>query len=77
MIKETNIDKNHIITLRQELGAQIKEKRWAANMDQKTLADTIGVHSNTIIKMEAGIFPTPIDLYIKIGVVLNFKINLV
>lgn len=75
MEKETNIDQAFVLQLRQALGANIKEKRTALNMDQSALGHAIGVTYSTISKIESGKFPTAIDTYLKIGIALNFKIE--
>lgn len=77
MKNSTNISPDFVIHCRQDLGAKIKAKRKELNMDQATLGEAVGVQATTISKIEAGKFPTQIDMYIKIGIALNFKIEFI
>jgi DNA-binding XRE family transcriptional regulator len=76
MKKETNIDQSFVKHLREVLGAKIKEARKSQGLDQKQLAEQVGLTASTIGKIEAGKFSSEIDIYIKIGIVLNFKLEL-
>lgn len=77
MNKETNIDQEYVMSLRQGLGAKIKAKRIEAKVSQEQLGEAVGVQKATISKLEAGKFPTQIDMYIKIGLILDFKIDFI
>lgn len=74
MNRETNIDQQYVVEYRKKLGAQLKEARGEKTLQE--IADAVGMTVPTISRIENGKFPSPIDLYIKIAVVLNLKISL-
>lgn len=74
MQKETNINQDYILEYRKKLGLQLKEARGDKTLQE--IADSIGVTAGTISKIENGKFPSAIDLYIKIAIVLNLKIEI-
>lgn len=74
MEKQTNIDQEYILEYRKQLGLRFKEAR--NNKTLQEISDAVGVTAGTISKIENGKFPSAIDLYIKIAIVLNLKIEI-
>ncbi len=74
MIKETNINQEYVLEYRKQLGLKIKEARGDKTIEE--ISEATGLTPETITKIENGKFSSPIDLYIKIAVVLNLKISL-
>lgn len=76
MEKKTNISQDYVEAKRLKLGQTIKVTRETQGLTTKDLSDQIGVKENTVKKIEAGKFSTEIDHYIRIGVVLNLKLQM-
>lgn len=73
-VKNTNIDQQYVVEYRKKLGEQLKEARGDRTLED--VAEAVGMTAGTISRLENGKFPSPIDLYIKMAVVLNLKISL-
>ena len=62
-----------------ELGALIRERRMALGLDQKTLAQTVGVSRQWIVDVEKGKPRAPIGLILRtieaLGITLSPKIS--
>lgn len=76
MEKQTNIDQDYVIEYRQKLGLKLREARKQNDLTLRQVGESIGVNDTTIGKIENGKFPTAIDMYIKIAIVLNLKIEI-
>lgn len=76
MNKQTNIDQSFVKALREALGLKINLIRNRQKISKKELAEMVGLTPATIAKIEAGKFSSEIDVYIKIGIALNFKVDL-
>lgn len=76
MPKDIDTIQEYIVEYRQQLGAKLKEARKSSNLTLNDIAKEINVTEGTISRIEAGKFPSAIDLYIKIAIVLNLKISL-
>lgn len=74
MLKETNINQEYVVEYRKQLGLQLKAARGKKTLEE--IAEAVGMTRGTISRIENGKFPSPIDLYIKLGVILNLKISL-
>lgn len=76
MDKSTNIDQDYVIEYRKQLGLRLREARKQGGLTLLQVGQQVGVNDTTIGKIENGKFPTQIDMYIKLAIVLNLKIEI-